>query len=284
MKQLTGTGVALVTPFDRNLQIDFDALEKLLIHVTDGGVDYLVVNGTTGESPTITSKEKWKLLEFVFNKTSLPVVLGYGGNSTMELIDEIGELPRFPITAILSVAPYYNKPSQEGLYQHYSLLADKSPVPVILYNVPARTSVNIEAKTTLTLAEHENIVAIKEASVNFDQIREIISHRKKDFLVLSGDDGSTLDLLKEGGEGVISVIANYKTQAFTQMVNMALDGEWSEAEQMNSELKKDYQLLSKEGNPTSVKTALESLGLIHRYVRLPLVAGSEDLLTEFRNN
>ena len=282
MTMFKGLGVALVTPFTSSLEIDFEGLGRVLNHVTKGGVDYLVVNGTTGESPTITSKEKWSILEYIFERTSLPIMLGYGGNCTQELIDEMDGLSQFPIKAILSVAPYYNKPFQKGLQLHYEAIADKSPVPVLLYNVPFRTSVNIEAETTLKLAKHPNIIGVKEASGDMNQITKIIDNRPENFLVLSGDDGMTLPILKAGGEGVISVIANYKPSEFTAMVNAALAGNFDQAAKQDEQLKSDYQLLSKEGNPTSVKTALEAIGLIERHVRLPLVPGSEELLQSFK--
>ena len=278
----SGTGVALVTPFKSNLEIDFEALGRLTKHVVAGKVDYIVLNGTTGESPTVKSEEKWQILAHVRSLTELPIMLGFGGNCTEELLADISNLGELSIQGILSVTPYYNRPSQKGLYNHFKAIADQCPVPVMLYNVPFRTAVNLESETTLALAAHPNIIGIKEASGQIEQIKEIIQKRPKEFIVLSGDDAMTLPIIEAGGEGVISVIANYKPVEFTEMVNAAMEGKSEYAQSIDSSLRPIYHLLSLEGNPSSIKTALEASGIIDRYVRLPLDKGSDELLNTFK--
>ena len=282
--RFTGTGVALVTPFKEDLSIDFEALEKVIAHVSDGGVEYLVVMGTTGESPTVTWKEKLEVLEFVLanNPKDLPVVFGHGGNNTRDLIDKLEDIRRFPLTALLSASPYYNKPGQEGIYQHYRALADESPFPVILYNIPARTSSKITTETTLRLAAHGNIIGTKEASGDLIQCAEI-RHQAPDFLLISGDDALSLPVISLGGHGVISVMANLQPVEFSKMVRAALSGDYPQAQRLNNELLEGYELVSAEGNPVSVKTGLEVLGLMRSDVRLPLVKGTEKLRTNFRD-
>jgi 4-hydroxy-tetrahydrodipicolinate synthase len=281
---LKGTGVALVTPFKEDYTIDYPAFEKLIRHVSEGGVDYLVINGTTGESPTLSWKEKLSLLQFTFehNPAHLPVVFGHGGNDTLKLLSELKELQSMPVAALLSVTPYYNRPSQQGLIHHYSRLSDESPFPILLYNVPYRTATNMEASTTLSLASHANILGIKEASTDLGQALDIIAHRPDDFMVLAGDDQVTLPFISLGAAGVISVVANYLPKKFSDMVNHALIGEFEYARSLNREMVDIYRLMGKEGNPTSVKTALAALGICANVVRPPLERGSDQLLKEFK--
>lgn len=277
MEQLKGTGVALVTPFNSKYEVDYDALTRLVKHVTEGGVNYLVVMGTTGESVTLTKDEKKNILTHVqsVNAGNLPIVLGIGGNNTNEIIETIKHTNFTGITAILSVSPYYNKPTQEGIYQHYIKIADACPVPVILYNVPGRTSSNILPETTLRLAQHKNIIAIKEASGSVEQVMKIINKKPEDFMVISGDDALTLPLMALGAVGVISVVANSNPKAFTEMVNHCLNADFVSAQKFHYQLLEIIDLLFAEGNPGGVKAALKALGIIDDYVRLPLVNVSE---------
>lgn len=277
MKQLKGTGVALVTPFNSNLEVDYNSLTRLVKHVTDGGVNYLVVMGTTGESVTLTKEEKKKVLAHVLqvNAGKLPIVLGIGGNNTQEILETIDQTDFSGITAILSVSPYYNKPTQEGIYQHYLKIADKCPVPVVLYNVPGRTSSNILPDTTLRLAEHKNIIGIKEASGSIEQVMKIVNKKPDDFLVISGDDALTLPFMAVGAVGVISVVANSNPKTFTQMVNYCLNADFISAKKPHYQLLEIIELLFAEGNPGGVKAALKALGITEDYVRLPLVKVSQ---------
>ncbi len=284
MNELRGTGVALATPLNEDYSVDFTSLKKLLDHIVEGNGDYLVVQGTTGESPVFTWKEKLNILEAVFDHVGgrKPIVFGLGGNNTFNLIEKSKDLTSFDLAAILSASPYYNKPSQEGIVRHFQLLGDAFPYPIILYNVPARTASNMDADTTLTLAAHGNIVAMKEASGDLAQCKKIIDNRPDGFMMLSGDDGLALDIIQMGGEGVISVIGNILPAEFTSMVNAALDGNYAEASQLNDELKPIYSLLMEEGNPSSLKTGLEALDICKRTVKPPLFDGSDRLLTEWR--
>ena len=274
-----GTGVAIVTPFKKSGAIDFDAYEKIVDHVIGGGVDFIVVLGTTGESPTISKPEKKALVEFsvrVINKR-VPLVVGIGGNSTSEVVLAIHGMPFKGVDAILSVCPYYSKPQQEGIYQHFKIIAEASPVPVILYTVPGRTSSNISASTTLRLAkECPNIVGIKEASGNFDQIFQIIKRKPKDFLVLSGDDGLTLPLISSGADGVISVIANAFPKEFSEMVKFAVEGKINAARNIHYKLIDFTNALFTDGSPSGIKAALEIKHLCHNYLRLPLVPVNQE--------
>lgn len=286
MDFLKGTGVALVTPFDSDLSIDFMALERLLDHVVNSeGVDYLVVLGTTGESPTVSWSEKKNILDFVIrnNSKKLPVIFGLGGNNTKDLEEKLEQLDSFAIDAILSASPYYNKPSQEGIFQHYSHLVRHSAFPLILYNVPGRTSSNIEAETTLRLAENSKIIGIKEASGDLMQCAQIASEKPDDFILLSGEDFLTLPILSIGGQGVISVIANYLPVDFSKMVRSALNGDFETARELHLSLLRVFEMLTREGNPASVKAALSSLGILSRRVRLPLVSATDQLEQEFSN-
>lgn len=277
MQQLKGTGVALVTPFNSKYEVDYQALTRLVKHVSDGGVDYLVVLGTTGESATLTKDEKKKIVEHVLsiNVNKLPVVLGIGGNNTHEILETIAHTDFTGITAILSVSPYYNKPTQEGIYQHYIKIADACPVPVILYNVPGRTSSNILPETTLRLAQHKNIIGIKEASGSIEQVMKIIKNKPDNFMVISGDDALTLPFMAVGVVGVISVVANCNPKPFSEMVNYCLNTDFTSAQKIHYKLLDVIDLLFVEGNPGGVKAALKALGIIDDYLRLPLVNVSE---------
>src|SRR6056297_151247 len=274
-----GTGVAIVTPFKDNLEIDFEALEKQIEHLISNNINYLVVLGTTGESVTQTDEEKDDLVNFIKRKVNhrIPIVLGMGGNYTSSIVNKIHNTDFNQIDAILSVAPYYNKPSQEGLYQHFKAIAQVSPVPVILYNVPGRTGSNIQAKTTLRLAhDFKNIVAIKEASGNFSQAMEIIKNKPSDFIVISGEDALTLPLMSIGVSGVISVVGNAFPKEFSTMVQLALSNNYTEALELHYKLIELIDYLFIEGNPAGVKAALTHMDIIKNNLRLPLVPVSEE--------
>jgi 4-hydroxy-tetrahydrodipicolinate synthase len=278
MKKLYGTGVALVTPFTEDLQVDYKALKKLLNH-TAKGVDYYVVMGTTGESVTVSKGEKKSILQFVKdnNPKHLPIVYGIGGNNTAEVVEVLKTTELSGIAAILSVSPYYNKPSQEGIYQHFKAIADASPVPVILYNVPGRTSSNITAETTLRLAEHSNIIGTKEASGNLEQCMRIIKQAPKDFMLISGDDMLTVPLYAVGGKGVISVLANAYPVAFKKMKEFAFAGNYPKATQELFRLLEINGPMYEEGNPVGLKVLLEALGICQSVVRLPMAPASKAL-------
>lgn len=269
-----GTGVAIVTPFRKDGSIDFKSLEKLIEHLIKGKIEYIVALGTTGESATLNKDEKAAVTEHILDVADgrVPVVLGIGGNNTAEVINSIEHADLSKIAAILSVSPYYNKPSQQGIYEHYSAIAAVSPLPIILYNVPGRTNSNITAETTLRLAEdHDNIIAIKEASGNFAQIMKIIKHRPKGFLVISGDDLITLPILASGGDGVISVIANAWPKDFSEMTRQALKGNFTEAAKLHYKLTDITDLLFTDGSPGGIKAALDIMGICPNQLRLPLV-------------
>ncbi|MEE4196102.1 MAG: 4-hydroxy-tetrahydrodipicolinate synthase [Bacteroidales bacterium] len=277
--KFVGTGVAIVTPFKDNLEIDFEALENQIEHLISNQVDYLVVLGTTGESVTQTDDEKKDLVNFIKRKVNsrIPIVLGMGGNNTSAIVNKIHQTDFNQVDAILSVAPYYNKPSQQGLYQHFKSIAEASPVPVILYNVPSRTGSNIQAKTTLRLAhDFENIVAIKEASGNFTQAMEIVKNKPGDFIVISGEDALTLPLMSIGVSGVISVVGNVFPKEFSTMVQLALSNNYAEALDIHYKLLSLIDYLFIEGNPPGVKAALAHLGIIKNNLRLPLVPVSDE--------
>lgn len=284
-EKLKGTGVALASPMKDDLSLDFGGLSKLINHVIEGGVDYLVVLGTTGESPTISWEEKLEMLDFCIEKIQgkLPLVFGLGGNNTSALLKKLDELDGRNIDAILSASPYYNKPSQEGIFAHYTALALQSTFPVIIYNVPQRTASNVTAETTLRLAKHPNIIGIKEASGDLQQCSIIAKEKPSDFLLLSGEDFITIPILSMGGEGVISVVANAYPKIFCQMVNASLNEEVKNAKILNQKLSKYYALTTKEGNPSSIKAALASLDICKTNVRLPLIPASTSLIEEFRN-
>ena len=279
-----GVGAALVTPFTENGEVDFRALGRLLQYTADGGVDYYVVHGTTGESVTTTAKEKADILQYILenNKKKLPVVYGLGGNNTKGLVDELKDLNLEGVDAILSVSPAYCLPTQEGIYQHYRALADASPVPIMLYNVPGRTSKNILAETTLRLAEHDNIIGIKEASKDLIQCMEIVRNKPKDFLLISGDDLLTVPIISIGGCGVISVIANGLPTVFCKMVSEALAGNYEKAQQAAFKVLDINNLLYCEGNPVGIKQVLKELEVCDSYVRLPLVKASNTLVADLK--
>jgi 4-hydroxy-tetrahydrodipicolinate synthase len=278
MKKLYGTGVALVTPFTEDLEIDFKALKRLLQH-TAKGVDYYVVLGTTGEAATFSDEEKKKVLEFVKdnNSRNLPVVYGVGGNDTRRVIESINSVDFNGVSALLSVSPYYSKPPQEGIIRHFTAIADASPVPVILYNVPSRTSSNLTADTTLRLAEHGNICGTKEASGNLEQCMTISKYMPKDFLLLSGDDMQTVAMYAIGGKGVISVLANAYPKVFGNIKEHAFAENYRKASQALFKLLEINPLMYAEGNPVGVKYLLEVLGVCKPFVRLPLAEASGDL-------
>jgi len=278
--RLRGTGVAIVTPFTQSNAIDFLAFERILDHTIKGGVEYIVLLGTTGESPVISKQERKTLIEFAVEKIDkrVPLVLGIGGNNTSELVLTIEGTVFKDIDAILSVCPYYNKPNQEGIYHHFRTLANASPVPIILYTVPGRTSSNITAATTLRLAnDFSNIIGIKEASGNFDQIFQVLKNRPKDFLVISGDDGITLPLLAAGADGVISVIANAFPIQMSELVRFGLNGDFSMARKIHFQLIDLINALFVDGSPGGIKATLNLLHLCEDILRLPLVPVNKDV-------
>lgn len=272
--KLRGMGVALVTPFKQDGDIDFDALKRLVEYQITNGTDYLVVLGTTAETPTLTEEEKEAVIQTVVSTVHgrVPLVLGMGGNNTQSLVNKIRTSDFNGIDALLSVTPYYNKPSQEGLYRHYEAIAKASKLPIILYNVPGRTGVNMLPETTLRLAhDFSNIVAIKEASGNFTQIDDIIKNKPERFSVISGDDGITYPLLTLGAVGVISVIGNAFPYEFSRMVRLALNGDYQHALLIHHQFTELIKLLFVEGNPAGVKSMLAAMGFIENRLRLPLV-------------
>ncbi len=279
-----GVGVALVTPFNSDGHIDFSSLTKLVELQLSGGTDFLVVQGTTGESPVLSTEEKMEVLQLVMevNNNKLPVVYGLGGNDTAGLCERLKGLPT-GIDGILSVSPYYNKPLQKGIVAHYKQLADHTDLPIILYNVPGRTSSNVAAQTTLELAEISNIVAMKEASGDFDQIMEIVKHKPDNFTVLSGDDAITLPLISIGVEGVISVVANALPEKFSTMVHSGVKGDFAAANKEHYDLLDITRLMFAEGNPGGVKEALAYRGICTNHMRLPLVQVSEELRSSIYN-
>ena len=278
MKKLYGTGVALVTPFTDSLEVDYKSLKKLLNH-TAKGVDYYVVLGTTGESPTCTHEEKARILQFIKenNSKNLHIVYGIGGNNTHEVLTTIKETDFEGVSAILSVSPYYNKPSQEGIVQHYKAIADSSPVPVILYNIPGRTGSNISADTTLRLAEHSNIIGTKEASGQLEQCMKIAKDAPKNFMLISGDDMLTVPLYSIGSKGVISVLANAYPQVFRRMKDFAFSQNFMKASQEQFKLLDINGLMYEEGNPVGIKYLLSKLNICSVAVRQPLLPPSDTL-------
>ncbi|MFC0181876.1 4-hydroxy-tetrahydrodipicolinate synthase [Pseudarcicella hirudinis] len=274
-----GVAPALVTPMLADGSIDFEGLKRLLDHVSEGGVDYLVVQGTTGESATTSKQEKAEVLEFVKknNPKNLPIVYGIGGNNTPEVVKYIEEADLEGVDAILSVCPYYNKPGARGVIAHYTAIADASPVPVIMYNIPGRTGINMSAETVLTLAKHPNIIGIKEASCVIELCMEIYKGKPDDFLLISGDDVQGVPIIAVGGVGVMSVIANAIPDKFTKMIHAALDGDFATARKDLGTFLAIDPLLYEEGNPVGVKKILELKGIISSDVRLPLVKASDDL-------
>ncbi|MEO5984998.1 MAG: 4-hydroxy-tetrahydrodipicolinate synthase [Ferruginibacter sp.] len=275
--QLRGTGVAIITPFKKNREVDYTALEKVINFIIDNGVNYIVTLGTTGETPVLSKKEKIEIIHFTCDKINdrVPIVVGMGGNDTASLIKDLKTFPLQKAVAILSASPYYNKPSQEGLFQHYKMIAEASPKPVLLYNVPGRTGRNMSASTTLRLAGEANIAGIKEASGDMLQCMEILRCRPADFLVVSGDDALAFPQVVCGMDGVISVAANCFPKDFTAMINSSLAGKLQEAKMLNDNLMDAYNLMFTENNPAGAKAFLYELGLIENVVRLPVVPLSE---------
>lgn len=281
-----GTGAAMITPFDEQGRIDWDGLGRMIDYVIDGGIGYIVALGTTAETPTLYIPERVEIADYVKRRVGgrVPLVIGAGGNSTSEVLDQLREIDFEGADAILSVTPYYNKPSQEGLYQHFKCVAEHSPLPVILYNIPGRSGVNMTAETTLRIArEMPNVIGVKEASGNIGQIEQIIRERDHDFLVLSGDDGMAVDVIRRGGDGVISVAADLFPQKFCRIIELAMQGDFEAAEREYAPYDEVVAALFAEGNPTGVKCALKAKGLIGGTMRLPLVEGTQALFERFKN-
>ncbi len=281
MENIKGTGVALVTPFLADGDIDFNGLTNLVNHVIDGGLDYLVVLGTTGETATLSTAEKDEVLAHVkkVNNGRLALVIGIGGNNTSAIVEEFERVDLTGVDAILSASPYYNKPTQEGIYQHYKVLAEHSPLPLILYNVPGRTASNMTASTTLRLAhDFENIVAIKEASGDLNQVMEIVKDKPADFMVISGEDALNFPIITCGGVGVISVLANSQPKLTADVVNLALKNENESARNLHYKSLDFINLLFAEGNPAGVKAALKLQEICGDDVRIPLMKASEGLM------
>lgn len=280
MKALIGTGVALITPFKPDLSVDHQALAAIVEFNITNGVDYLVISGTTGESVTITAKEKKEITATIIeaNKGRVPLVIGIGGNNTAAVIEELKSTDLSPFTAILSVAPYYSKPTQEGFYQHFKAIAEASTIPVILYNVPGRTAKNVEPSTVLRLAnDFESIVAVKEAGNNRDQYLELIKHKPTDFLVISGDDDLVLGVTLAGGSGVISVIGQAFPKEFSKIIQLGLEGNAEDSRKLEARLMPIINLIFEENNPAGIKAVLKAKGYCKDAVRLPLVPATEAL-------
>ena len=282
---LRGTGVALITPFQSNTSIDYTALEKVIDFVIAGGVEYVVTLGTTGETPTLSKEEKKQIALFTYEKVAgrVPVVVGIGGNNTAELLQELNSFPLDKAAAVLSASPYYSKPSQEGLFLHYKALAEASPKPLLLYNVPGRTGRNLSAATTIRLAhEVKNVAGIKEASGDMAQCMEILRDKPDDFLVVSGDDALAFPQIATGMEGVISVAANGFPREFSDMVRLALKGDLRGAKALNDRLIAGYDIMFAENNPAGIKGAMAEKGLIGNFVRLPVVPLSAGLQAKWK--
>ena len=286
MQKFVGTGVALVTPFKKDSSIDFTALSKLVEFNLANGVDYLVINGTTGESVTVSKEERQRIVDVIVsvNKGRVPLVLGLGGNNTSAVIAEILSSDLTHIDAVLSVAPYYSKPTQEGFYQHFKAIALASPKPIILYNVPGRTSKNMDSQTTLRLAsDFSNIIAVKEAGNNVQQYLELIKNKPKDFLIISGDDDLALNVVLAGASGVISVIGQAFPKEFSTLIRLGLQGKNKEAYKLHYKLMDIISMIFSENNPSGIKAVLKCLGITSNEVRLPLVKASEKLQKEITN-
>lgn len=280
MKQFIGTGVALVTPFNEDKSVDFDALERLVNFQIDNGINYLVVMGTTGEPATLTEDEKVavrnKIIEV--NNGRLPLVLGIGGNNTLALVEEIKITDLSAFDGVLSVAPYYNKPTQEGFYQHFKAIAEACPKPVIVYNVPGRTAKNMLPETTIRLAtDFENIIAVKEAGNSVHQYLELLKNKPEDFLVISGDDDLALGVALAGGSGVISVIGQAMPKDFSKMIQLGIEGKAKEAYEIHYKLMDLVDYIFEENNPAGIKSVLSKLAITKKYVRLPLVEATPEL-------
>ncbi|AXB57399.1 4-hydroxy-tetrahydrodipicolinate synthase [Flavobacterium fluviale] len=290
MQSLIGTGVALVTPFKKDFSVDIEALQRIVNFSIDGGVEYLVVMGTTAENATLTTEEKELVIKTVIdvNKGRLPLVLGVGGNNTMQIVEELKTRDFSAFEAILSVSPYYNKPTQEGIYQHFKAIAEASPIPVILYNVPGRTSSNMLPSTVIRLAnDFENVVAIKEAAGDMAQAMQIIKNAPKDFLVISGDDMLALPIVLAGGAGVISVIGQGFPKEFSEMIRLGLNKKAADAFKTHYFLSDSIDMIFEQGNPAGIKQIFQALGIADNTVRLPLVSVDDSLaerLNEFVKN
>lgn len=285
MKRILGTGVALITPFNEKKKIDFKSLEKLITHINMGSIDYLVLFGSTSEPSSLNRKEKNTILNFIqsINYHNLPVILSIGGNNTKCIIEQIKNIKDFNFDAILSVSPYYNRPSQEGIYQHFKKIAESTHINIILYNVPYRTGSNILPETALRLAqEYENIIGIKEASGNLFQAYEIINNKPKDFSVISGDDALALPITLSGGEGVISVIAQGIPQIFSSLIDNAYEKKINKVFELYYNIYNIINYIYKEGNPTGIKSFLNCLAICKQYVRLPLIKASKELKTKIK--
>lgn len=281
-KTFSGTGLALITPFTESLSIDYPALERIIENGISGGVNFLTVLGTTGEPVTLSKQEKKEVLAFVkkVNNGRLPIMYGLGGNSTSEVLDTISETDFSGISAILSVCPYYNKPSQEGVYRHYVALADASPVPVLLYNIPGRTGINMSVSTILRLASHPNIFGVKEASGDLNQCMEIVKNAPKNFLLTAGDDLLAVPMIAIGGKGAIAVLPNLFPESFSIMIDSALNGNFDNARQHLYTFTDINPLLYTEGNPVGAKAVLSLMGVCSKYVRLPLAEASDNLVSQ----
>lgn len=278
MSSFYGTGVAMITPFFEDGSVDYNSLEKTIEHLINGKVEYIVVMGTTAESATLTDEEKQNIFEFAAKITNkrIPLMAGIGGNNTAEIVEAVSQFEIDGYEAILSVVPYYNKPNQEGMYQHYKAVAEASKLPILLYNVPGRTGVTMSAETTLRLAYNvKNILGTKEASGNFDIFNEIAAKKPKDFLLISGDDAVTLPMVSIGAAGIISVIGNAIPLQFSEMVRKCLDGDFKGAQEAHFSFLEFVRLCFVEGNPCGVKAAMKELGLIDDTLRLPLVKVSD---------
>ena len=283
-EKFKGLGVAMITPFEKDGSIDYAALGKMIDYVIDGGVGYIVALGTTAETPTLYIPERVAIADFVKKRVAgrVPLVIGVGGNSTSEVLDQLHEIDLEGADAILSVTPYYNKPSQEGLYQHFKCVAEASPLPIILYNIPGRTGVNMLPETTLRIAhDFKNVIGVKEASGNIEQIARVIDGRDEGFLVLSGDDGMAVEVMRRGGEGVISDAANLFPVQFGHCISLAAGGRFDEADKAYEPFDGVVKALFAEGNPTGIKCALKAKGLIGGTMRLPLVEGTQALYDKF---
>ena len=278
MSRFFGTGVAMVTPFLEDGNIDFDALAKVIEHLINGKVEYIVVMGTTAESATLTKEEKQKIFEFTAQKVNkrIPLVAGIGGNNTAEVVEAVSKFDIEGYEAVLSVVPYYNKPNQEGIYQHYKAVADASKLPIILYNVPGRTGVTMAAATTLRLAKEKNIIAVKEASGNFDIFNDIAANKPEGFLLISGDDPVTLPMIAIGATGIISVIGNAVPLQLSTMVRKCLKGDFKSAHAAHYSLLEFTKLCFTEGNPAGVKAGMKTLNICDDHLRLPLIKVTEE--------
>jgi 4-hydroxy-tetrahydrodipicolinate synthase len=286
MKKFIGTGVAVVTPFKKDFSVDFSSMGKILNHLIEGGADYIVILGTTGEATTISKEEKKAIIsysaEIIAGK--VPLVIGIGGNNTTDIVDSILSTDMSGVDAILSVSPYYNKPDQRGLYQHYKTIASSSPIPLILYNVPSRTACNIAAETTLRLAkEHSNIIGIKEASGDMNQVMKIIRDKPDNFLVISGDDMSALQIVAAGGSGVISVLANAFPSEWSSMIRLSLNSNLGQARDIHYKYLEIIELLFEDGNPAGIKFILNNMGLCQNVLRLPLLPVTPSLQSKMTN-